>query len=380
MGSVQDTEAHEPTSFHLFRSQLGPMELLGVALAWTAPQTLMVAGLLALLSVVILAWVGLLHRQVRTQTEVVRKEKNLLATLIDHLPDNVYVKDKDGRYLLTNRAHARFHGATSLEQFLGKTAFDLLPPEIAREYVEADRKILSGELAIFTGEESARNGQGEARCLATTKVPLKDGAGGIIGLVGISRDITEHKLAEEALRASEKRFRAVWEQSTDGMRLTDREGRIIAVNEAFCRLVKLPREKLEGQVFSVAYQGHGPKDGIEVYERRFAVGDIVPRLTTHVRLWNAEEVDVEISSSFIEAGPQGKLLLSLFRDITERKQTERQLAYERDLLRVLLDNIPDGIYFKDLQSRFVRVGKYKLEDRAGHRPRPVSPGSPQPRC
>jgi PAS domain S-box-containing protein len=110
------------------------------------------------------------------------------------------------------------------------------------------------------------------------------------------------------------------------MRLTDRAGRILAVNEAFCRLVKLPREKLIGQVFSVTYEGHDPDEDIEAYQQRFDTGTIPPRLTSRKRLWNSEEVDVEISSSFVESGHQSKTLLSIFRDIAERKRVEVRIA------------------------------------------------------
>ena len=128
--------------------------------------------------------------------------------------------------------------------------------------------------------------------------------------------------AQDALGKSEATFRSVWERSIDGMRLTDKEGRITAVNEALCQLVKLPREKLEGQIFSVAYKGHGAADGIELYQKRFATGDIVPHLTTRAQLWNGEEADLEISTSFIELSQRGKMLLSIFRDVSERKRTE----------------------------------------------------------
>src|ERR1019366_6578740 len=131
--------------------------------------------------------------------------------------------------------------------------------------------------------------------------------------------------AQEALGESEVNFRSVWERSADGMRLTDKEGRITAVNEAFCRLVQLPREKLEGQIFSVAYKGHGPTDGIELYQKRFATEAIIPRLTTRTQLWNGAEVDLEISNSFIELGQRGKMLLGIFRDVSERKHAELRI-------------------------------------------------------
>ena len=146
------------------------------------------------------------------------------------------------------------------------------------------------------------------------------------GVVGISRETTERRITDEALRVSEERFRSVWEHSIDGMCLTDREGRILVVNEAFCHLVKLPREKLIGQLFSVAYEALGPDEDLEDYRQRFAAGTFAPRLTAHLRLWNAKDLDVEISCSFVESGLERRALLSLFRDVAERKRAEARVA------------------------------------------------------
>jgi signal transduction histidine kinase/CheY-like chemotaxis protein len=88
----------------------------------------------------------------------------------------------------------------------------------------------------------------------------------------------------------------------------------------------LPREKLEGDSFAVPYAEHAPADGIQVYQKRFATGSINPRITSRVKLWNLAELDLEISSSFIESGNHGKVLLSIFRDATERVAAEERGA------------------------------------------------------
>jgi PAS domain S-box-containing protein len=135
----------------------------------------------------------------------------------------------------------------------------------------------------------------------------------------------ERLRAQEALGESEATFRSVWEHSIDGMRLTDGQGRIIAVNDAFCRLVKLPREKLEGQLFTVAYKGRGPSGDLGSYLKRFETGEIVPRFEARAQLWNSDELDLGISTSFVELGGRGKTLLVIFRDISQRKRTELQI-------------------------------------------------------
>ena len=141
----------------------------------------------------------------------------------------------------------------------------------------------------------------------------------------------ERLRVEEELRISGERFRSVWENSIDGMRLTDGKGRIVAVNSAYCRLVKLPREKLEGELYSVVCQSQCPCGSLENYQEHFADGTLAPRSGEHTRLWNGEEVDLEISSSFIELGRQGKVLFSIFRNTTEGKQLEAQLRQSQKL-------------------------------------------------
>ncbi|MDP2884678.1 MAG: PAS domain S-box protein [Ignavibacteria bacterium] len=168
-------------------------------------------------------------------------------------------------------------------------------------------------------------------------------------------DITERKKAENNLRLSEERFRSVWDNSADGMRLTDRDGRIIDVNAAFCKLVRMPREELLGKVLSVSYQRQGPDDDLSLYQRRFDSGETISNHLSSATLWNGESIDHHVSSSYIETTGQEKLLLSLFRDVTEQKKAEKRLEKERNLLRTIIDAIPDEITVKDTERRLVAV-------------------------
>jgi PAS domain S-box-containing protein len=147
----------------------------------------------------------------------------------------------------------------------------------------------------------------------------------------VNQRTQELHAANRELSLQLEQFRSVWERSIDGMRLTDRAGCIVAVNEAYCKLVRLSREQLIGQPFSITYKGHGPTDGMDVYTSRFDSGSFIPRLTARVQLWNSEEVELEISSSFLESPQYGKLALALFRDITERKHLEQQLRQSQKM-------------------------------------------------
>jgi len=126
------------------------------------------------------------------------RERNLLRTLVDSLPDFISVKDLESRFVLVNEAYTRFAGRQRPEELLGRTVFDVFPPHLASQYVADDQKVIrSGQSHNLESETVDR--QNEARWHAVTKVPLRNGAGEIFGLVGIARDVTERKRAEDQI-------------------------------------------------------------------------------------------------------------------------------------------------------------------------------------
>jgi PAS domain S-box-containing protein len=117
-------------------------------------------------------------------------ERNLLRTIIDHLPSRVFVKDKAGRYLINNRAHQKFLGVTKQEDVIGRTVLDFFPGELGQQASIDDQQVLEGGPPILNREEPDYGPEGLIRCVLTTKVPLRDLRGNITGLLGISHDIT----------------------------------------------------------------------------------------------------------------------------------------------------------------------------------------------
>jgi PAS domain S-box-containing protein len=132
--------------------------------------------------------------------QALEAERNLLRSLIDHLPDYVYVKDLHGRYVLTNPAFRRFLGAETPQQVHGKTAADFFPPPLAAALAQEDRQIIQSGARLIERETELPGPDGQRRWYLSTKVPLTDLQGQVIGLVGISRDITERKLFETRLQ------------------------------------------------------------------------------------------------------------------------------------------------------------------------------------
>jgi PAS domain S-box-containing protein len=124
-------------------------------------------------------------------------ERNLLRTVIDNLPDAIYVKDAETRKTLTNKADLNNLGSGSEAEVLGKTDFDIFPHNIAAAFFADDQAVLKTGQPVVNREEKVVRSDGGIRWLLTTKVPWHNAAGKIIGLVGIGRDITDKKLLEE---------------------------------------------------------------------------------------------------------------------------------------------------------------------------------------
>ncbi|MET0626025.1 MAG: PAS domain-containing protein [Pyrinomonadaceae bacterium] len=134
----------------------------------------------------------------RKQTqEALKRESSLLHALMESIPDAIYFKDAEGRFTRVNR-HAPYRGGRAPEEVVGKTDFDFFVEEHARAAYEDEQRIVRTGEPILDKEEKETYTDGSTTWLSTTKVPVFDEAGRVTGIVGISRDITERKRAEES--------------------------------------------------------------------------------------------------------------------------------------------------------------------------------------
>jgi PAS domain S-box-containing protein len=129
----------------------------------------------------------------------VEEERILLRTLIDNLPDRIYVMDVLGRKIISNIADWQASGGKAMEDVIGKTDFDTYPPELAEDFWALDKSVIDTGISVINREEPGLDSQGNRVSVLSSKVPLRDVQGNVIGLVGIGRDISERKRAEQAL-------------------------------------------------------------------------------------------------------------------------------------------------------------------------------------
>ncbi|HUM68264.1 MAG TPA: PAS domain-containing protein [Chloroflexota bacterium] len=161
------------------------------------------------------------------------KERDLLQAIMDNSPDHIYFKDTASRFVRINRAQAAYLGIPSPEAVIGKTDMDLQPESLSQEFMAEEQEMMKTGRPIIDRIEHNPTSDGRDRWLSATKAPIYDKKGRIIGMVGISREVTERIGMEEALRLSEERLDKIFRASADAISLsTLADGRAIDINNA----------------------------------------------------------------------------------------------------------------------------------------------------
>ena len=168
-------------------------------------------------------------------------ERLLLRTVIDNIPDSIYCKDLAGRKTLANRTELRFSGAKTEEEILGKTDYDLYPKELADGFFADDQVVLQTGQPVINREEFVIDSTGQKNWLLTSKIPLKDENGNLSGLIGIGRDISKRRQAEQDLRESEIKMEVILQSTADGILAIDGNGKVIKTNKRFTELWQIPK-------------------------------------------------------------------------------------------------------------------------------------------
>ncbi len=140
--------------------------------------------------------------------ESLSEERKVLRALIDNVPDFMYVKDSQSRFLVANASLAHAMGLENPEELLGKTDFDFFPKELADAYFQDEQKVIRTKQALFNREEECADAKGNRMWLLTTKVPIYDRNGHVTGIAGVGRDITERRRIESERQKAKEALEA----------------------------------------------------------------------------------------------------------------------------------------------------------------------------
>jgi len=286
--------------------------------------------------------------------EALAQEQYLMRALMDNIPDHIYFKDTQSRFIRINKSQADRFGLSDPAQGIGKSDFDFFREEHARPAYEDEQEIIRTGQPV-TKEERETWPDRPDTWVWTTKLPLRDEAGNIVGTFGISTDITERKRDEAALAEERNLMRTLIDTLPDLIYAKDSASRFILANIETARVMGAATpDDLIGKSDFDFY----PR---ELAEQYFASEQ--PILRDGQPLHNHEEPNVDatgyqrwdVTTKVPLRNNLGQItgLVGVTRDITERKQTEARLAEERNLMRTLIDTLPDLIYAKDTASRFI---------------------------
>ncbi|HEV2419819.1 MAG TPA: PAS domain S-box protein [Terriglobia bacterium] len=323
------------------------------------------------------------------------RETAILNALMGDAPDSVYVKDASGRFIMVNRAVLRRLGLNDASELVGKTDFDIFTPEHAQAAWDDEQEVLrTGEPLLGKEERETWPGQPDTWA-STTKIPFTDSKGRAIGILGITRDITARKAAEAALERYRQELEDRVKEQTAQLSAQNaalkaeitarkrtqeellREKRLldaimdnlpdsIYFKDAQCRFVRVSKGCASKHGFSSPAEAIGTSD-FDSFDAKLAQsyydeeqeimrsGKQVLDVETR-EIWTGK-ADTWASCTkvpFYDTDGRVAGIIGISRDITDRKRAEEELLHQKSFLDTLMNNIPDAIYFKDLQSRFLR--------------------------
>lgn len=289
--------------------------------------------------------------------EHLKKEKQYLQMLMDNIPDTIYFKDRNSKFIRINKAQAGILGLENPEEAIGKMDTDFFDPEHAMQAYLDEQKLMRNGVPLVNKLEYIHTAFGY-RYVTATKIPLLDESGSCIGMVGVSRDVTREHQAEEALKYEKELMNLLMDNIPDRIYFKDKDSRFIRANKALAKMFgKEEPEELYGKT---DFDFHDPihaKLAFEDEKQLMKEGKpLIGKIESHMlevnRIWESTTKIPLFDKNHDVMG-----MVGISRDFTKQKQLEEALEKEKDLLQNLMDNVPDFIYFKDLDSKYFRINK-----------------------
>ena len=289
--------------------------------------------------------------------------QQLLQAILDNVPDRIYWKDTQSRFLKLSRTLAKRLGVADPEQAIGKTDFDFQPPDRAREFYEDEQRIMRTGEALINKTERQVLTSGEVAWTSTTKAPLRDAEGTVIGLVGINRDVTELKKMQEAAAREKARLQFIFDSVPVGISLVMNRSNgesTRLINDAHLRICGLTREQADmPETFQrITHPDDQPRQA--ELDRQLEEGKI-DRYSMEKRYVTLDGRRVwTVFSCQRRKYPDGSFEeLSTVVDITELKQAEEALHLRDQKLREFADRLERSN--RELQD-FAYVASHDLQE------------------
>jgi two-component system, sensor histidine kinase and response regulator len=265
--------------------------------------------------------------------EELETERYLLHSLMQSLPDNIYFKDRDSQFLRVSAAMADWFGADSTDDVVGKSDYDFFTAEHAEQARLDEAELMESSIPVLAKEEKETWPDGRTTWVTSNKMPLKDREGNVVGTFGISRDVTQEKLALLALRRNERRNRLIVDTALDAFVAIDTEGTIIEWNPQAEATFGWKRHEAIGKSLESLLIPQQFHEAFHLGFSRFketGQSDVLKRRLEMTALHRSgDEFPVEMTISPIRH-EDSYMFAAFIHDITRRKQAERELRESKE--------------------------------------------------
>ncbi|MBD8532514.1 MULTISPECIES: PAS domain-containing protein [unclassified Massilia] len=273
-----------------------------------------------------------------------RRQVALLQAVCEGSPDPMFAKDRDGRFLVANPAALQLIGKTQ-ESVIGKTDADVLrDPDAAAAIMANDRRVMASGQAEEL-EEEVPLPDGTARIWLSQKRPHRDADGAVIGLFGVSRDITDRKSAEERVRAAHGNLQRVLDSITDGLAVLDRNWNYTYFSETGATMLGVRSADLIGKNFWDLFPHAAQLMFGKEYRRAMDTG-----VVTHFEDYYPEPLNKWVECRCYPS-PDG--LSVYFRDVSDRRRAQDAADENERRIHALLEATPVGLAYADASGRML---------------------------
>jgi len=317
-----------------------------------------------------------LHQEIQERqliTHKLQQREQLLRSVIDNIPQLIFWKDRNSVYLGCNQEMAHLAGLTSPEETIGKTDFDLAWRDEAAGYQAKDKEVMDSGQSIYKFEEIITQADGTMKWIQTSKIPLYDIDNQVIGILGTSDDITERRRADllleeyqqrlvqevaektKALRLSEERFSLAMLGATDGLWDWDLLTDEIYYSPRWKEMLGFEEHEIANRLESRTQRLH--PDDLPMMQTILTdyMARKIPVYEVILRMQHKQGHYVWILSRAKGVWQEDKLirLVGTHVDISEQKHSEQILQQQEQFLRLIIDNIPQLIFWKDIRGKYL---------------------------
>lgn len=291
----------------------------------------------------------------RAEMEIWQREEKLRAILASS-PDAITASNLQGKIVDCNEAAWKLMGFSSKKELIGKSSFEFIAEKDRERALENLKKTLA-QGTVRNIEYTLLKKDGEEYIGELSASILKDASGNPIGFVGVVRDITERKKAEEKLSKSETRFRSLVEDTGAGIITVDIEGRFAFVNKAICRMIGYSEKELLDKPFVDFIHPEDKARILQIFLNFMTYPEQRPNFDFGGIHKNGHTVHLHSTPTLFKHGEKIVGSHAILTDITERKKAEEELRSSEERLKILFDFAPDAYYLNDLKGNFVDGNK-----------------------